>query len=68
MPRNLFSTLLIAAVVMLSRTDPTEAAQYRPVVGEPHPDFVLPNIDTREPVTLSQFRGKKTILIHFASW
>lgn len=41
---------------------------YRPVVGEPHADFVLPDIDTREPVALSDFRGKKTILIHFASW
>lgn len=44
------------------------AAEYRPVVGEPHPDFVLPDIDTREPVALSDSRGRKTILIHFASW
>lgn len=43
-------------------------AQYRPSVGKPHPDFVLPRIDTREPVALSQFRGKKVLLVHFASW
>lgn len=43
-------------------------AQYRPSVGEVHVDFVLPRIDDREPVALSQFRGRKVLLIHFASW
>ena len=41
---------------------------YRPEVGKPHPDFVLPRIGSREPISLSQFRGKKVLLIHFASW
>lgn len=41
---------------------------YSPVVGEPLADFVLPNIDNREAVALSQFRGKKVLLIQFASW
>lgn len=41
---------------------------YRPTVGEVHPDFVLPNIETGEATWLSQFRGKKVLLIHFASW
>ena len=44
------------------------ASGYSPRVGEPHPDFVLPLIADREPVSLSQFRGKKVLLIHFASW
>ena len=43
-------------------------ASYSPRVGEPHPDFTLPNIVDRTPVSLSQFRGKKVLLIHFASW
>jgi peroxiredoxin len=43
-------------------------ADYRPQIGEPHNDFVLPRTDTREPIALSQFRGKKVLLIHFASW
>lgn len=43
-------------------------AAYSPRVGEPHPDFTLPNIADRTPVSLSQFRGKKVLLIHFASW
>jgi hypothetical protein len=41
---------------------------YPPSVGDPHPDFVLPNIDTNVPVSLSQFLGKKLLLINFASW
>lgn len=39
-----------------------------PKPGEPHPDFVLPRIDDRAPVKLSSFRGKKVLLIQFASW
>jgi len=44
------------------------SAGYSPRVGEPHPDFVLPSIADRKPVSLSQFRGKKVLLVHFASW
>ena len=44
------------------------AAGYSPRVGQPHPDFVLPAIADRQPVSLSQFRGKKVLLVHFASW
>lgn len=41
---------------------------YRPKVGEMHVDFLLPNIDDRQPLSLSSFRGKKVLLLHFASW
>ncbi len=44
------------------------AAGYSPQVGQPHPDFVLPSLTDRTPVSLSQFRGRKVLLIHFASW
>jgi peroxiredoxin len=43
-------------------------AQYAPRVGKPHPDFVLPNIENGKPIRLSQYRGKKVLLVHFASW
>jgi peroxiredoxin len=33
-----------------------------------HPDFTLPGIVDGEPVSLSQFRGRKVLLVHFASW
>lgn len=44
------------------------AAGYSPRVGEPHPDFTMPDIVDNKPVSLSQFRGHKVLLVHFASW
>lgn len=46
----------------------SHAAGYSPRVGQSHPDFTLPSIVDREPISLSQFRGRKVLLIHFASW
>lgn len=43
-------------------------AGYSPREGKVHEDFMLPRIDNREPVFLSQFRGQKVLLLHFASW
>lgn len=39
-----------------------------PAVGERHPDFTLADIATGKPVSLSDFRGKKVLLIQFAAW
>lgn len=47
---------------------PIHAESYSPRVGQPHPDFTLPSLADGEPVSLSQFRGRKVLLIHFASW
>lgn len=44
-----------------------ETAYSRIEVGSPHPDFVLPTIDGGY-ARLSDYRGKKVLLIHFASW
>ena len=46
----------------------TDCHAYSPRVGRVHPDFTLPRLGDGEPVTLSQFRGRKVLLIHFASW
>ena len=46
----------------------TQAEEYSPRIGERHADFTLPSIEDGKPVSLSQFRGKKVLLIHFASW
>jgi hypothetical protein len=43
-------------------------SRYEPVLGKPHADFALPSIDDNSKITLSDFRGKKVVLIHFASW
>jgi len=45
-----------------------EAGSYAPEVGKKHPDFTLPKSDDRKPISLSDFRGKKVLLLHFASW
>ena len=39
-----------------------------PKPGQSHPDFVFPAIGDGRPVALSDFRGKKILLIEFASW
>ncbi len=49
-------------------TDRAAAGSYRPKVGKPHPPIVLPTIEHDRAVALSDFRGKKVLLVHFASW
>ena len=61
--------LTVAACgMLLGSTSRAWAAPYAPKVGERHPDFTLPTIGDRTPVSLSNFRGKKVLLIQFASW
>jgi hypothetical protein len=43
-------------------------SSYPPSVGIPHPDFILPDIETGAPVSLSQYRGRKVLLINLSSW
>ena len=59
---------LAACGMMLGSTGRASAASYAPTVGEKHPDFTLPRIDDGAPVSLANFRGKKVLLIQFASW
>ncbi|MEM7559036.1 MAG: hypothetical protein AAF394_07920 [Planctomycetota bacterium] len=62
---------LIAGFLCLSNFaagQTTAHDSYSPKVGQAHPDFVLPSIEDGSAVALSQFRGKKVLLIHFASW
>jgi AhpC/TSA family len=47
---------------------PALAQGYALKVGEHHPEFTLPDIQTGKPVSLADFRGKKVLLIQFASW
>jgi len=59
---------LILALCMFAQSTSAADDWYKPTVGKPHADFILPRIDNREPVSLSQYRGRKVVLIHFASW
>ncbi len=62
--------LALAAVglVLAGVTRPAAAGAYAPKVGERHPDFTLPAIADRAAVSLSDYLGKKVLLIQFASW
>ena len=56
---------LLAAVC-----SPNAAAEATPIgveEGEMYPDFMLPMIDGKL-AKLSDYRGKKVLLFHFASW
>ena len=48
----------------------TIAYQYVPLKQKrgPHPDFILPSIHGDDVIQLSDYRGKKVLLLHFASW
>ena len=62
------SALFFVTPIVLAAAIPAPAAPYAPKVGQRHPDFTLPDIATGKPVSLSDFRGKKVLLIQFASW
>lgn len=62
--RLLLATSALVSLVAAGTTD----AGYAPTVGARHPDFTLPDIATGKPVSLADFRGKKVLLIQFASW
>ncbi len=58
-------------LVLLSLSASESRGDAPPVVGtragQIHPDFLLPKLDG-EFGRLSDYRGKKVLLIHFASW
>jgi hypothetical protein len=56
------------AVTLAGTITSTQAEEYSPRIGARHADFTLPSIEDGKPVSLSQFRGQRVLLIHFASW
>lgn len=58
------SSILLLALIMSA----TSVGAAAPKVGYRHPDFTLANNADGKPVSLSDFRGKKVLLIQFASW
>ncbi len=61
----------LCLVVLVRATDAAPAALAKPTLGtkmgQMYPDFLLPNIDGGFG-RLSDYRGRKVLLIHFASW
>jgi hypothetical protein len=58
----------VGCAAMLVASPDAGAEPYRPQVGQRHPDFALPTISDGKPISLSQYRGQKVLLIQFASW
>ena len=65
---RLWKRLLLLSGVLASLATPALAETYNPRVGERHVNFTLPAIDDGRPISLEQLRGKKVLLIQFASW
>lgn len=63
-----WKTLLAASVAAILGGSSGVSGADAPQVGQRFPEFVLPKIEGGAPVSLSQFRGKKVLLIQFASW
>lgn len=59
-------TVALCALTLLGSEQAVD--QYRPKVGEKHRPFVLPEITSRKPVSLADYRGRKVLLLQFASW
>ena len=65
---KLRSNLMIVLALAFGIGQAVGSEPYRPRVGQPHIDFQLPSLKDGSAVRLSQFRGKKVLLIQFASW
>ena len=70
MTQHFRSSLVLAMLLVIApafgKLDSADG--FEPTVGKALADFRLPRIDNGEPKSLSDFRGKKTLLIVFASW
>lgn len=61
--------LLMTPLGLPSVDPPASTSQGDPwQVGRPLPDLRLPTIDGTRTIDLAQLRGKKLLLIEFASW
>lgn len=65
-----FSASLLLGVLPVPGTAPSEGTlpDYGTDVGDRHPPIVLPSLDGNRTLSLSQFAGKKVLLVQFASW
>ena len=65
---QLWKQFLVLGGALTLVATPTLAETSNPKVGERHVNFTLPAIDDGRPISLEQLRGKKVLLIQFASW
>ena len=65
-----FPTRLLLVALVVAATSPAGLGQRRggPAVGDVYPDLTLPSLKDGKPLSLKSFRGKKVLLLEFASW
>jgi peroxiredoxin len=61
-------TIIFVAAVCCSIGGPVNSVSAATRVGERYPDFTLSDIASGKAVSLSDFRGKRVLLVQFASW
>ena len=59
--RFIAATYMLTLPAMLTATPSIE-------IGQPFPQIHLPDMRTGELESLAKYRGKRVLLIHFASW
>ncbi|MCH8146442.1 MAG: hypothetical protein IH987_00390 [Planctomycetes bacterium] len=64
---SIFTGLLVWVPLSASESRGDDPPVVGTRVGQIHPDFLLPKLDGKFG-RLSDYRGKKVLLIHFASW
>ncbi len=64
--RTPLATLALFAAAAVAQAAPRPISEAK--VGERHAEVRLPTIDRVETIALSDYRGKKVLLIEFASW
>ncbi len=65
------TTSVLAALLLTASAMAAAAAEDLTIgrsVGQVFPHIVLPSLDGKRTIALSDYRGKKIVLIEFASW
>ncbi|MEE8171195.1 MAG: hypothetical protein V3T70_11675 [Phycisphaerae bacterium] len=64
--------ILLGLAGLIDRATPPAPADHNEsalaMVGEPYPKVVLPTIEHDRVIDLDSYRGRKILLVHFASW
>ncbi len=68
MPALLAFGFALAACIVSGLPPEAVLPRVGQAAGEVHPQILLPTLDGKQVVALSRFRGRKLLLVQFASW
>ena len=64
----LLALIVTASTVSAQRNRGDRYAHLGFKTGEAFPDILLPDVESGKLRSLKEFRGKKIVVLHFASW